>query len=193
MFSIYMKLLLSSLLLSSINLTTCLYRNSRYLKMSSFTATRLSDANPRSITLQQTMLRIKDPMKSVEFYTKHFGFKLIHQYDFAEWNFSLYFLAILPEYLTAPTCGTKESEDFLWDLPIGVSTLELTHNYGSENDESFTVNNGNVEPYRGFGHIAVMTPDVYAASEELEKNGIITITITITIIYYINNHHVNQE
>ena len=34
------------------------------------------------------------------------------------------------------------------------------------------MNNGNVEPYRGFGHIAVMTPDVYSVSEELEKNGV---------------------
>lgn len=34
------------------------------------------------------------------------------------------------------------------------------------------VNNGNVEPYRGFGHIAVMTRDVYAASAELEADGV---------------------
>lgn len=34
------------------------------------------------------------------------------------------------------------------------------------------MNNGNVEPYRGFGHIAVMTKDVYAASAELESVGV---------------------
>jgi len=34
------------------------------------------------------------------------------------------------------------------------------------------VNNGNVEPFRGFGHIAVMTRDVYAASAELEAKGV---------------------
>jgi lactoylglutathione lyase len=50
--------------------------------------------------------------------------------------------------------------------------LELTFNHGTENDEDFKINNGNVEPHRGFGHIAVMTRDVYAASEELEKNGV---------------------
>ena len=119
----------------------------------------------------------------LDFYTQHFGFQQIHSYDFPEFNFSLYFLAILPDDLKAPTCGTKDSEDFLWDLPIGVSTLELTHNYGSESDDTFSINNGNLEPYRGFGHIAVMCPDVYAASAELEANGI------IVIIVVINSHH----
>ena len=50
--------------------------------------------------------------------------------------------------------------------------LELTHNHGSESNAEFSVNNGNVEPHRGFGHLAVMTPDVYAACEELEKRGV---------------------
>lgn len=34
------------------------------------------------------------------------------------------------------------------------------------------MNNGNVEPYRGFGHLAVMTPDVVKACVELEENGV---------------------
>ena len=121
---------------------------------------------------QQTMLRIKDPKVTVPFYQEHFGFDLIHSYDFPQWNFSLYFLAILPDGLKAPPAGTSESEDFLWDLPKGIVTLELTHNHGSENDDTFKVNNGNVEPNRGFGHIAVMTEDVYKVSKELEDNGV---------------------
>ncbi len=79
-------------------------------------------------------------------------------------------MAILPEGETSPEPGTPESEEYLWTMR-GVC-LELTHNYGSENDETFAVNNGNVEPYRGFGHIAVMTKDVYATSAELETNGV---------------------
>jgi lactoylglutathione lyase len=79
-------------------------------------------------------------------------------------------MAILPEGEIAPEPGTPESEKYLWSFK-GV-TLELTHNHGSESDPEFKVNNGNVEPYRGFGHIAVMTPDVYAASAELEANGV---------------------
>ena len=34
------------------------------------------------------------------------------------------------------------------------------------------MNNGNVEPNRGFGHLAVMTSDVYKECEELDRKGI---------------------
>lgn len=78
-------------------------------------------------------------------------------------------MAILPEGETSPEPGTPEAEDYLWTMR-GVC-LELTHNYGSEDDVNFKVNNGNVEPHRGFGHIAVMTKDVYGACAELENNG----------------------
>ncbi len=57
-------------------------------------------------------------------------------------------------------------------IRYGESTIRLCHVHGSENDDSFAINTGNVEPHRGFGHIAVMTPDVYAASEELEAAGV---------------------
>ena len=79
-------------------------------------------------------------------------------------------MAILPEGENSPPPGTSESEDYLWTM--SGTTLELTHNWGSETDETFAVNNGNVEPFRGFGHIAVMTRDVYAVSEELEAAGV---------------------
>lgn len=120
---------------------------------------------------QQTMLRIKDPKLTVPFYEKNFGFKLVHNYDFPQWNFGLYFMAIIPpsEEASLPPPGTKESEEWLWNTKYTV--LELTHNYGSETDENFKVNTGNVEPHRGFGHLAVMTRDVYIACEELETNG----------------------
>eukprot|EP01038_Epipyxis_sp_PR26KG_P009998 gene9998-13450_t len=120
---------------------------------------------------QQTMLRIKDPKRSVPFYEQNFGFKLLHKYDFPQWSFSLYFMAIPRENEVLPEPGTVESEKYLWSMPG--TCLELTHNYGTENDETFKVNNGNVEPYRGFGHIAVMTRDVEQASEELEANGVL--------------------
>jgi len=137
-------------------------------KMSGFAVAQGS--NPHKFSWQQTMLRIKDPLVTLPFYEQNFGFKLIHKYDFPQWNFSLYFLGSVPDGVALPEPGTAESEEYLWTMDG--TCLELTHNHGSEQDASFKVNNGNVEPYRGFGHIAVMTPDVFAASEELEAAGV---------------------
>lgn len=82
------------------------------------------------------MLRIKDPSVSVPFYEKYFGFTLIHKYDFPQWKFSLYFLAILPEQESFNLIpGTRAAEEYLWTLN-GVC-LELTHNHGSESDADF--------------------------------------------------------
>eukprot|EP00386_Alphamonas_edax_P006360 GDKI01020604.1.p1 GENE.GDKI01020604.1~~GDKI01020604.1.p1 ORF type:complete len:330 (-),score=94.37 GDKI01020604.1:18-1007(-) len=119
---------------------------------------------------QQTMYRIKDPKVSVPFYEQHFGMKLIHKYDFPADKFSLYFLERPREGTSLPTPGTPESEQYLWTM--GGTCLELTHNYGTENDDSYRVNNGNVEPHRGFGHIAFNCRDVYKSCETLEKNGV---------------------
>ena len=49
--------------------------------------------------------------------------------------------------------------------------LELTHNWGTENDPDFHYHNGNDKP-QGFGHIGFSVPDVYAASERLERLGV---------------------
>lgn len=52
------------------------------------------------------------------------------------------------------------------------SILELTHNWGTENDSNFTYHDGNQEP-RGFGHIAFKVPDVAKACERFEQLGVI--------------------
>jgi len=111
---------------------------------------------------------------TIPYYRNNYGFHLLHKYDFPEWKFSLYFMGILdPERAKSwPESGSAEAGNELWKLGYGESTLEFTHNWGTEDDASFAVNNGNVEPHRGFGHIAVMTPDVYAACAELEANGV---------------------
>jgi lactoylglutathione lyase len=140
-------------------------------------------ANPR---LQQTMIRIKDPKVSVPFYIDNFGMKLIHWIDFPQWTFTVYFLEKQRDGQTSPECtlekATQESEAYLNSMTG--ATIELTHNHGSESDDTFSVWNGNTgkdadgpnyaeEPaVRGFGHIAFNTDDVYDACAILEKNGV---------------------
>jgi len=130
-----------------------------------------SALNPRRFSLQQTMLRIKDPKITIPFYEENFGMKLLHRYDFPQWQFSIYFMGLPPPGEAPwPEPGTKESEQRLWTMDW--STLELTHNHGTELDVSFNVNNGNAEPHRGFGHIAMMTPDVALACEKFDERGL---------------------
>lgn len=106
---------------------------------------------PGRPTWQQTMLRIKNPAKSVPFY-ESLGFTLIDTFDFPQYKFSLYFMTTLPEgeqYKLTP--GTQEAHDYLWTMEG--TALELTHNHGTENDDT-TYHPGNQEK-DGFGHIAV--------------------------------------
>mmetsp|Transcript_3529 Transcript_3529/g.4802 ORF Transcript_3529/g.4802 Transcript_3529/m.4802 type:complete len:329 (+) Transcript_3529:100-1086(+) len=126
--------------------------------------------HPGKPSWQQVMLRIKDPKKSIDFYTQNFGMTVIDSFDFPQWKFSLYFLTSLPqgtEYNLTP--GSQESHDFLWTYN-GV-TLELTHNHGSENDPELTYHSGNKEK-DGFGHIAFNCDDVYEATDKLLANGV---------------------
>ena len=89
-------------------------------RMSTFKSTSTETAiaeisNKYNFSWQQVMLRIKDPKLSVPFYEEHFGFKLVHFYNFPQWNFSLYFLAFIPDEETFDLIpGTAESEKYLW-------------------------------------------------------------------------------
>jgi len=113
----------------------------------------------------QTMVRIKDPARSLDFYTRVLGMSLLRRLDFPEMKFSLYFLAYVnaevPEDDSSRTTYTFGRE----------AVLELTHNWGSENDPDLSYHNGNEDP-RGYGHIGIAVPDVYAACERFENLGV---------------------
>ena len=125
---------------------------------------------PGRPTWQQTMLRITDPAKSLPFYTEIMGMTLIDKFDFPQYDFSLYFLTTLPEkernnYKLVP--GTQEAHDYLWSMEG--TTLELTHNYGTEKvkDSNTKVYHAGNEERDGFGHIAFSCDDVYQATDML--------------------------
>ncbi|XGW13245.1 hypothetical protein V3C99_013687 [Haemonchus contortus] len=115
---------------------------------------------------QQTMLRIKDPRKSLPFYTKVLGMRLLKQMDFSGGQFSLYFMG----YRKADEIPQDEVERNRFALSA-LATIELTHNWGTENQPEFSYHNGNKEP-RGFGHIGIVVPDVDKACERFEKMGV---------------------
>ena len=116
----------------------------------------------QDFVLNQTMLRIKDPGKSVPFYQDVLGMTLIDKFDFPDMSFSLYFMGYPTEAIPE---DPAERAKWLFEQP---ALLELTHNYGTENDDEFTYHNGNDDP-RGFGHIGVSVPNVYEACERFEE------------------------
>ena len=115
--------------------------------------------------LNQTMLRIKDPERSVAFYRDVLGMKLLDRYDFEAMEFSLYFMGYTDEAI--PT-HPPERARWVFAQP---ALVELTYNWGTESDDDFSYHNGNADP-RGFGHIGISVPDVYAACERFESLGV---------------------
>ena len=109
-------------------------------------------------TLAQTMLRVKDPVKSLAFYRDTLGMDLLRQIDLGvgeSWGFSLYFLANLTDEQrqNQPDVRSEEAGKFIQRMYQPV--LELTHNHGTENQTDFHYHNGNDEDagqLRGFGH-----------------------------------------
>jgi lactoylglutathione lyase len=116
--------------------------------------------------MNQTMLRIKDPAKSVPFYEQVLGMTLLDRFDFPDMEFSLYFMGYpATEIPTDP----GERAKWIFEQP---ALLELTHNYGTEKEDGPTYHNGNDDP-RGFGHIGISVPDVYAACERFDDMGVV--------------------
>lgn len=77
-----------------------------------------------------TMLRVKDPVKSLAFYTQVLGMTLLHVKRFADMAFDLYFLAKLTAEERANLPDTDDELAIYAFRQRGI--LELTHNYGTE-------------------------------------------------------------
>jgi len=119
----------------------------------------------QSFKFNHTMLRVKDPKASVDFYTTVLGMELLSKHDLGD--FSLYFLAFNNE-------GRELTQE---EKTQGVfareAVLELTHNHGTESDPDFKgYASGNTEAGRGFGHIAISVDDIASACDRFEKLGV---------------------
>lgn len=125
-----------------------------------------SDAATRGYCMQQTMLRIKEPEKSLDFYTRILGMKLLCKLDFPDMKFSLYFMG----YAETKDIPEDPVQRCSWMLGLP-GLIELTHNYGTENEPNVSYHNGNSEP-QGFGHIGIKVPSVGDACERFEALGV---------------------
>ncbi|XP_073986507.1 glyoxalase 1 [Rhodnius prolixus] len=125
-----------------------------------------ADSSTKEFIMQQTMYRIKDPKKSLPFYTGVLGMKLLKKIDVTPLKFTVYFMG----FEDVKDIPSDKDERIVWAL-TRKATIELTHNWGSEDDDSVNYHNGNSDP-RGFGHIGLHVPDVYAACERFEKLGV---------------------
>jgi lactoylglutathione lyase len=128
---------------------------------------RPSDAS-RGFTLNHSMLRVKDPAVALDFYTRIFGMRLLRKLDFPEMSFSLYFL-----YRPAPGDAppADAGERMAWTFSQR-GILELTHNWGTEQDAGFRYHDGNAQP-QGFGHICFSVPDLDAAIRWFDDNQLV--------------------
>jgi len=124
--------------------------------------------------LSQTMIRVKDPKKSLDFYEKILGMTVVRDLHFPKerGDFSLYFLAHLnPKQKSDEALSRKSgmAPKLLWQ-----PCIELTHNHGTEADANFQYHAGQKEPV-GFCHLGFQCDDVPGLMKSLNDSGYPTI------------------
>ena len=97
----------------------------------------------KKFRLLHTMIRVLDLDKSIDFYTRHLGMKLLRRTDFEGGRFTLAFVGYGDEADTA--------------------VIELTHNW--DQDDHYDKGNG-------FGHLAIGVPDADAVCKAMEMDGV---------------------
>ena len=81
----------------------------------------------KDFIMQQTMIRVKDPAVSLQFYTVVLGFHLVMHRDFPQWGFSVYFVA----YCDADRIPRAPEEQWAFCMQ-SPACVELTWNHGSQ-------------------------------------------------------------
>lgn len=91
--------------------------------------------------LLHTMLRVADLEKSIDFYTRVLGMKLLRRKDYPDGKFTLAFVG--------------------YDTEEKAAVLELTHNWEVDSYDLGTA----------YGHIAIEVDDAYKACEAVKASG----------------------
>ncbi|HSI58825.1 MAG TPA: lactoylglutathione lyase [Ideonella sp.] len=121
----------------------------------------------RGFVFNHSMLRVKDPAVSLDFYSRVMGMRVLRKLDFPEMKFSLYFLSRPVEGESPPD---DAGERTAWTFSQR-AILELTHNWGTEDQPDFKYHDGNAQP-QGFGHICFSVPDLDAAVAWFDENHV---------------------
>ena len=123
------------------------------------------DINTQKFIFNQTMLRIKDPKKSLDFYTRIMGMKLYRKIDFPEMEFTLYFLG-MPGDVDDKNVPENNNKRTTWTFKQR-AMLELTHNWGTEKDE-----NGESSAFRSDLTTSGQDSNIKPAFIEMNRNNI---------------------
>jgi lactoylglutathione lyase len=97
----------------------------------------------RKYRLLHTMIRVLDLKKSLDFYSRLLGMKVLRQKDYESGRFTLAFVGY----------GDEASS----------TVIELTHNWDQK--EPYAIGTG-------FGHLAIGVPDIYGTCARLAKEGV---------------------
>ena len=93
--------------------------------------------------LLHTMIRVRDLERSIDFYSRHLGMKVLRHKDYPDGKFTNVFIGY----------GDEKSN----------TVVELTHNW--DTPEPYDLGTG-------WGHLAVGVPDIYATCEQLAAEGV---------------------
>ena len=107
------------------------------------TALKERQGDTSGFRLLHTMIRVLDLEKSIDFYTRLLGMRLLRRQDYPSGKFTLAFVGYGDE---------KEH-----------AVIELTHNW--DQAEPYALGSA-------FGHLAIGVPDVYEACERLAASGV---------------------
>ncbi|MCJ1360453.1 MAG: Lactoylglutathione lyase [Icmadophila ericetorum] len=117
--------------------------------------------DPASYRMSHTMLRIKDPHRSLNFYHEVLGMSLLRTVEHDQAGLTLYYLG----YTGATPSMTAEATSLTADSE---GLVELMWIHGTENREGRVYHDGNSDPL-GFGHLCIGVDDIDAACERFEK------------------------